>query len=315
MENLGSQFRNTIGSRLASRENNFDALRLVAAFAVILSHAWPIRDGGSWNEPYQRLSGYCTLGEVSVAIFFVISGLLVARSYLSDPRPWSYLKKRMLRICPGLIACVLFCILIVGPIFTHLRFKEYLFNRDTLKFAKNAALLPAHFNLPGVFEGETRGGEHETFVITDPRNAVNGSLWSLPMEFLMYLVVLGLGVPRLLNQKWCLSLLASAMLFEWLILERIGFRPGTFMGKYQVWLEQMPHLGFLFLGGTLMLLFKDWIVLDWRLFAGCLLVIAITWQGAFEWALTAIGHPEVIAMSRPARHMGILCLACACRMW
>src|SRR4030081_1002011 len=104
MENPGLKAGNTIGARLAVRENNFDALRLVAAFAVILSHAYPISMGnpGSEREPFQRLSGYCSLGEVSVAIFFVISGLLVARSYLSDSNPFSYLRKRLLRIVPGL---------------------------------------------------------------------------------------------------------------------------------------------------------------------------------------------------------------------
>ena len=65
---------------------------------------YPIRDGVRDNEPYWRLSGYCSLGEVAVAVFFVISGLLVARSYLADPNPWSYLRKRMLRIMPGLVA-------------------------------------------------------------------------------------------------------------------------------------------------------------------------------------------------------------------
>ena len=73
------------------------------------------------------------------------------------------------------------------------------------------------------------------------------------------------------------------------------------MARYRVWLEQLPHLGFFFFGGTLMLLFKDYIVLDWRMFVGCLAVIAITWQGTFEWALKAIGHPELIqhAITRP----------------
>src|SRR5712691_11730930 len=85
--------RVTIGSRLTTRQNNFDFIRLVAALAVIVSHSWPIRDGHSNGEPYFRLSHYCSLGELSVATFFVISGLLVARSYLTDPSPGAFLKK------------------------------------------------------------------------------------------------------------------------------------------------------------------------------------------------------------------------------
>src|SRR5256885_13957823 len=108
----------TIAEKLNSPGNNFDFLRLAAAFAVIFSHSYPLRDGVIDNEPYHRLSGYCTLGEVAVAVFFIISGLLVARSFLSDPRPLAYLKKRSLRIFPGLVVCVAVCLLVIGPIFT-----------------------------------------------------------------------------------------------------------------------------------------------------------------------------------------------------
>src|SRR6059058_2538076 len=107
--------RATIGSRLNSRENNFDFIRLLAAFLVIVSHSWPLRDGHSKDEPYFRLSDYCSLGELSVATFFVISGLLVARSFLMDPSYKAFLRKRFLRILPALVVCVAFCILVVGP--------------------------------------------------------------------------------------------------------------------------------------------------------------------------------------------------------
>ena len=285
MLNYEQATENTIGARLNSRENNFDALRLVAAFAVIFSHAYPIRDGGRESEPYWRLSGYCTFGEIAVAIFFVVSGLLVARSFVFDPHVGSFLKKRLLRILPGLIACVAFCIFIVGPVFTTYTLKAYFRDPDLLRFARNALLLPARFDLPGVFE---------RYSLADPRSAVNGSLWSLPLEFLMYLGVLALGMTGLLKRKGCLVLVAGVLILQWLVVERIGFAPGTILFKYRVWFEQMPHLGFLFFGGTLMLLFKDSIVLDWRWFMACVAVIALSWQGTFETALKAIGHPELI---------------------
>lgn len=283
---------NTIGARLSSRENNFDALRLLAAFAVIFSHAYPIRDGAREMEPYWRLSGYCTFGEIAVAIFFVVSGLLVARSFVSDPNAWSFLRKRLLRILPGLVVCVAFCIFIVGPLFTTGSMRAYFHDPDLLRFARNALLLPARFDLPGVFE---------QYTLADPRSAVNGSLWSLPLEFFMYLGVLALGLTGLLKRKGCLVLLAGALVVQWLIIERIGFAPGTMLYRNRVWFEQLPHLGFLFFGGTLMLLFKDSIVLDWRWFAACIAVIALSWQSTFEGALKLIGHPELIrhVMTQP----------------
>lgn len=285
----------TIGSRLASRENNFDFIRLVAAFAVILSHSWPIRDGSLEHEPYRRLSGYCNLGEVSIAIFFVISGMLVARSYLSDPNPWRYLAKRSLRIFPGLIVCVAVCVLVVGPLFTELPLREYFTSRWTLKFSRNAILVPNYFGLPGVFS---------QFAQSDPRSAVNGSLWSLPVEFLMYLGVLALGVVGLLRRRWCVILVASGLLLHWMFIERAVFAPdgweqvhpraAAFIEKYRVWLENLPQLGFLFFSGTLMLLYKDRVVLDWRLFLASLLLIAAGWKTPHGYFMFCLGLPYVV---------------------
>jgi peptidoglycan/LPS O-acetylase OafA/YrhL len=286
MSDLLTAGDNTIGARLKVRENNFDFLRLFAAFAVIFSHAYPIRDGVSDFEPYWRISGYCTFGEISVAVFFVISGLLVARSFLADPSATSFLRKRLLRILPGLIACVAFCIFIVGPLFTQLKLREFFLSRETLKFARNALLLPASFHLPGIFEN---------FDIWDPRKAVNGSLWSLPLEFLMYLAVLGLGMAKVLKKKTVVTAVAVLFLMDWLYFQHVGFEPThPFLQKYRVWFEQMPHLAALFIGGTLMLLFQDVIVLSWRWLAVCVLSIALTWQVSLEWAVRVLGGHGMI---------------------
>lgn len=283
------QSDNTIGARLASRVNNFDFLRLAAAFAVIFSHSYPIRDGSTIAEPYRRLSGYCSLGEVAVAVFFVISGMLVARSFIVDPSPGAFLKKRSLRIFPALIVCVAFCIFVVGPLFKELSFHDYIFNRDTLLFARNAIMWPGHYDLPGVFEQYRLG---------DGRCAVNGSLWTLPFEFILYIGVLILGTANLIRRKWCLIIVASALLFEWLVVERIGekigFHDGTWLCNHRTWFEALPQLGFMFFCGTLMLLFKDSIVLDWRLFTACLLIVAAGWKTSHGYFLQSVCLPYIV---------------------
>ncbi len=287
--------RATIGSRLTARENNFDFIRLVAAVFVIVSHSWPLRDGDSSREPYFRLGGYCSLGEVSVATFFVISGLLVARSYLTDPSPTAFLRKRFLRILPALVVCVAFCIFIVGPLFTQLGLRDYFLNKATFRFSRNAILYPSHYyELPGVFSQ----------FHNDPREAVNGSLWSLPIEFFMYLGVLALGVMRLLPRKWCLIALSTLLLLQWLAIERILHASPewqdahstlfAFVDKYQVWLDNFAQLGFLFFAGTLMLLYKDSIVLDWRIFAACLLLVAIGWRQSIGYFLFVVCLPYIV---------------------
>lgn len=274
----------TIGEKLKSRENNFDFLRLIAAIAVIISHSFPIRDGHVDKEPFHRLSGYCTLGEVAVGVFFIISGMLVARSFLSDPHPLAYLKKRSLRIFPGLVVCVIFCMFVMGPIFTTEPLQQYFHDKQTLLFARNAVLYPNHYWLGGVFTQ-----------FPDARGDVNGSLWSLPIEFMMYIAILALGMWGLLKRRGCVILIATILIFEWLVVERLGLaQPNERLHKYRVWIESTPQMGFLFFGGTLMLLFKDSIVLDWRIFAACLAIIVFSWDGPFVWFMKTIGHPGLV---------------------
>src|SRR5687768_17944840 len=84
----------TLASRLEGRCNNFDFIRLAAALLVIFSHSFLLhrpRATPVYMEPFRCLTGHDTFGTFAVRVFFIISGLLVARSFLSDPRPLPYL--------------------------------------------------------------------------------------------------------------------------------------------------------------------------------------------------------------------------------
>ncbi|MBS0216712.1 MAG: acyltransferase [Proteobacteria bacterium] len=110
-----------------------------------------------------------------VMIFFSISGYLVASSWLHDPSITRFFMKRSLRIFPALIVLVLFTIFAVGPMNTTLSLPDYYSNPLTWNYLRNIGLYIVYY-LPGVFE-------HSVIP-----NAVNGSLWSLPAEFFMYLM-------------------------------------------------------------------------------------------------------------------------------
>jgi peptidoglycan/LPS O-acetylase OafA/YrhL len=154
-----------------SRSNNFDAVRLLAASAVIYGHAHPLT-----AMPDPVFLGN-TVQSFAVKVFFIVSGFLVARSWMNDPHPFRYLAKRALRIFPGLLLLLLVTVLFLGPAMTSLDIGQYFREPGTrLYFFYNAALYPA-YSLPGVFGGNLYP------------SAVNGSLWSLPAEFLMYLIM------------------------------------------------------------------------------------------------------------------------------
>lgn len=81
----------------STTRNNFDALRLIGAFLVLVSHQFAL--SGRW-EP--RVVGDHGLGNLGVLIFFSISGYLVTSSWLKDPNILRFAARRILRMAPAL---------------------------------------------------------------------------------------------------------------------------------------------------------------------------------------------------------------------
>jgi peptidoglycan/LPS O-acetylase OafA/YrhL len=188
------------------RGNNFDLLRLLAALSVIFSHAFLLGEGRQDIEPLMILTGGQTiLGVIGVFVFFVISGFLVTMSFVETRSAPRFLAKRALRIYPGFIACLLLSALCLGPALTSLPLGEYLRQPDTGRYVIWNLLMDADQNsLPGVwFSGFSAG------------NVVDGPLWTLPCEILMYLLVLVLGLARLLNLPAVALLVIGGMVCVW----------------------------------------------------------------------------------------------------
>ncbi|HJY51346.1 MAG TPA: acyltransferase, partial [Stellaceae bacterium] len=203
---------------MPTRQNNFDALRLAAAISVIFSHSFLITEGTQNREWLIQLTGnQCILGLTGVFIFFAISGFLVTQSFEQTPNPLHYLAKRALRIFPGLFVATMVSAFVLGPLVTTLPLGAYLSRPEPYEYVVGNTLLDQTVHeLPGVsFIGNPVGLE------------INGSLWTLRLEFTMYLMVLALGLLRLLTVRAALLLLAFGMAclhFEMLDeLERWGW--------------------------------------------------------------------------------------------
>lgn len=166
--------------------NNLTFLRWVAALMVLFGHAFVFA-----GQPEPLFLGYMTLGPLGVWIFFAISGYLVSQSWQRDPDVLRFLARRCLRIFPGLAVCILLSVLALGPAVTTLSLQQYFTHPATWGYLDNLYLYIT-FSLPGVFEGNRFPG------------AVNGSLWSLPAEFAMYLLLAVVGASRLPRSSWVL---------------------------------------------------------------------------------------------------------------
>src|ERR1700757_4755174 len=185
-----------------SRRNNFDALRLVAAISVVFSHSFLIAEGTQNHEWLIWLTGnQSILGLVGVFVFFAISGFLVTQSFEETGDPWRFLAKRALRIFPGLFVATLLSAFVLAPLVTTLWPSAFLSRPEPYQYVVDNTLLDQTVHeLPGVM-----------FVNNPVGLEINGSLWTLRLEFTMYLMVLVLGLLRLLTVPIAIVLLVFGM--------------------------------------------------------------------------------------------------------
>jgi peptidoglycan/LPS O-acetylase OafA/YrhL len=166
--------------------NNFDLLRLLAATFVVFAHSFDLLYR---TEPFPQLGGDINWGFVGVLIFFSISGFLVTRSWARNPRLVPFATKRALRLMPGLIVAVLLSALVLGPLVASVPLHIYLREPGTKLYILNNVELQTNYLLPGVFL-------HTVYPF-----AVNGSLWTLPLEVKAYVFVAIAGVLGLIT-RW-----------------------------------------------------------------------------------------------------------------
>lgn len=261
------------------RDNNLDALRLIAASLVIVDHAVPIAHGGE-HHSFNGVLGF-TLGNLAVSAFFAMSGFLIAKSWLDDPDVWRFFVKRALRLMPALIVAALFGAFVIGLLTTSLSTSDYLGHIRTREFVVNNSLVfPIQYGLPGVFEGNPYP------------YAVNGSLWSLPVEVMAYAMVLGLGILGILKRRSWTFVIFLAVLFVHLRL------PGSrFLGE-GVWFYmpviQLWELLAIFLVGTLAYLYRDKIVLSPTVALGLVGLMAVTLKTSMAPAVYLVTVPYVL---------------------
>lgn len=147
------------------KENNIGLVRYVLALAVLIAHF----NHAFETDIYFPISSYHAVGG-----FFALSGFLVYRSYEKSKNAWRFIKKRGHKILPPYLVIVLSCAFLL--IFTlepsaradyfSIGWIKYLFaNLTFMNF-----LAPS---IPGVFDDVP----------------INGSLWTIKVEWLLYFSV------------------------------------------------------------------------------------------------------------------------------
>jgi peptidoglycan/LPS O-acetylase OafA/YrhL len=152
-------------------KNNLDCLRLLLASVVALFHCYALT-----NLPQFSVFSKYLSPAFAVRSFFVISGLLIYRSYMRSSTVASYFEKRVRRIYPAYftvitVAAIAFCFLSTLPLSQYFGAGFWKYLGANLLFLN--FLVPS---LPGVFT-------------TNAISAVNGALWTLKIEVIFYISV------------------------------------------------------------------------------------------------------------------------------
>lgn len=178
---------------MSVRAGSFDLLRLTAALMVLWSHQFALL-----GVPETFVYGAASPSAVGVYIFFAISGYLNAQSLLRGQSSWRFLVRRARRVYPALIGLAIFCVL-VGAFFTTAgsafweRVPDFVFRNATILFG-------IRHTLPGVFE-------------TNPfPSAMNGSLWTLPIEIKLYIYLAIIAVVVRYRPRFLLVALLAVFL-------------------------------------------------------------------------------------------------------
>lgn len=173
--------------------NSIGFLRLVLASLVVLSHAFVLRGLTPPGHMFAKLA---------VSGFFFLSGMLITQSYLHSNSLKDYLWRRTLRIFPGFWGCLFFSAFVVTPIAMWLQHKPFPIGAAAGYVGHGLPMVGGRISVGDVFAQNPVG------------NVMNGSLWTLPLEYFCYLVVGCAGVVGLLRHRWLL-VGCSAILYLW----------------------------------------------------------------------------------------------------
>ena len=201
----------TLGDSLGTHDNGFNLVRLVCALLVVVYHAWQLNHvQPNGRDPLTELMRPAAdLGALAVGVFFVVSGMFVGQSWLRDPHLGRFALRRVVRIVPGLFACLLVTTVVAVGCFSATGWAglaggapwRFIFG-GTVLHGLVLHIPPEELKIAGVLGGQF----------------LNGPLWTLYWEGRMYVMVALLGAAAILPMRqWlggaALFLLLAANLF------------------------------------------------------------------------------------------------------
>jgi peptidoglycan/LPS O-acetylase OafA/YrhL len=231
--------------------NNFDLIRLIAALMVVYFHTFYLfKDSSHYDHGSFLLKGD-SIGGLAVYIFFFLSGMFITSSYINLKNSYAFIIMRIFRIWPALIVCIIFTVFAAGPLVSKYSINAYFTSKDTWGYLiHDISLYRVKYTLPGVFDAN-----HYP-------SAVNGSIWTLPLEILCYLMVLLIGMSQAFKNKIAAVLIYSLVIALYII---------NFHSMRDYLKVPFPF----FVAGSLFYMFRKYIPVDYRIWIALIVIYAV----------------------------------------
>lgn len=178
----------TLAECLNRPRNDLAAVRILAATAVLHAHAWYTAVPGLQTSDFLHVFAF-TFDFHGVHAFFILSGMLLARSIIDRPDALRFVIARMTRYLPAVLVSALVAAFVIGPIVTSAAPKDYFTAGLAAFVVKITSFANVNATLPGVFDRNPEPG-----ILYIP-------LWTIRYELAIAVALAGLGVLGLLNRR------------------------------------------------------------------------------------------------------------------
>ncbi|HUO54134.1 MAG TPA: acyltransferase [Rhodoblastus sp.] len=177
-------------AEVRGRDNNFNLLRVIAAFAVLYVHSRALTTRGTCDL-LPGLRNFSS-GAIALDLLFFTSGFLITASLISRGDLIDYAWARAMRVFPGLWLNLLLVVPALGLFIGTLPASDFFASPVTHDYVLRTGTLinGVRFALPGVFTNNPVPG------------VVNGSLWTLPIEWRLYEYLAGGWLLFALKPAW-----------------------------------------------------------------------------------------------------------------
>jgi peptidoglycan/LPS O-acetylase OafA/YrhL len=267
MPSLVSVVNQELLMKLASvtpgKNNNFNLIRILAAFAVLVAHSYALLGR---PRPFGQGLGI-DLGSLAVDVFFIASGFLVTGSLLLRQSLRDYFVARVLRIYPALLVVLLLTVFVLGAFFTTYPLASYYSHPQIYHYLQRCLTLVAGaaYYLPGVFEDNPY------------KSAVNGSLWSMVYEVKMYIFLAIFWVLCSAIKQYGIRIFRAVIVVSAVVAAILVFIY-KFSGRDE---SQSIRLFFMFFSGAAYWILRDRVRLSATIFGSlCAMLVVSALMGA-----------------------------------